>query len=311
MKNGHKYYGVVVPMVTPITAAAGLDEPALDRLIDSLLAGGVEGIFVLGTTGEGARVPRELRQRLLERAVARVRGRAVIYVGLGDLQPADFSAANDFFDAGADAVVVHPPIAKPLQTHELQFWFQGLLDQLKGPLILYNMPSTTRVTIPLDMIAKLVGHPRLAGIKDSENHSKRHAELLKRFGNLPGFSIFVGVGALMGDGLKSGAAGIVPSVGNLIPDICHHLYTSAGRGDWAEFENHFARMNAVAALYQKGRTLDESLAALKAAVHWRGICGTHVLPPLQPVTPRELENIHQEMLRLRLLTDVKSPQHAQ
>ncbi len=301
MKNGHKYHGVVVPMVTPITASAGLDEPALDRLIDSLLAGGVEGIFVLGTTGEGAHVPRALRRRLLERAVARVRGRAMIYAGLGDMQPGDFAAANEFLKAGADAVVAHPPIAKPLQPHELQFWFQGLLDQLQGPLILYNMPSTTRVTIPLELVAKLVGHPRLAGIKDSENNPKRHAELLKRFGKQPGFSIFVGVGALMGDGLKSGAAGIVPSVGNLIPDVCHRLYTSAGRGDWVEFEKYFARMNAVAALYQKGRTLEESLSALKAAVHWRGICGTHVLPPLRPVAERELESIRLEMVRLQLL----------
>jgi dihydrodipicolinate synthase/N-acetylneuraminate lyase len=301
MNNGHKYHGVVVPMVTPITAAAGLDEPALDRLIDSLLAGGVEGIFVLGTTGEGAHVPRKLRRGLVERAVKRVRGRAVIYAGLGDMQPGDFPLANDFFQEGADAVVAHPPIARPVPTQDLLVWFQDLLDQLDGPLILYNMPSTTRVTIPLDVVAKLVGHPRLAGIKDSENNPKRHAELLKRFGKQPGFSIFVGVGALMGDGLKSGAAGIVPSVGNLIPDVCHRMYTSAGRGDWAEFDTHFARMNAVAALYQKGRTLDESLAALKAAVHWRGICDAHVLPPLRPVAARELESIRMEMVRLELL----------
>jgi 4-hydroxy-tetrahydrodipicolinate synthase len=163
------------------------------------------------------------------------------------------------------------------------------------------MPSTTRVTIPLDIIGKLVGHPRLAGIKDSENNPKRHAELLKRFGGQPKFAVFVGVGALMAEGLKSGASGIVPSVGNLIPDVCHGLYLSAKSGDWTEFDGKFARMKAVAALYQKGRTLDQSLAALKAAIHCRGLCTTQVLAPLHQVEGRELENIRRDMEKLGLL----------
>ena len=85
------------------------------------------------------------------------------------------------------------------------------------------MPMTTKVSIPLDVIGQLVGHPRLAGIKDSENNPKRLEELLQRFGGRPDFSIFVGVGALMEAGLQLGADGIVPSVGNLIPDVCRKL----------------------------------------------------------------------------------------
>src|SRR5438552_3137620 len=87
MSNGLKHDGVVVPMVTPVTAAGHLDEPAADRLVDFLLAGGVDGIFVLGTTGEGVSVPRTLRRRLVERTVARVRRRAKVYAGIGDTHP--------------------------------------------------------------------------------------------------------------------------------------------------------------------------------------------------------------------------------
>jgi dihydrodipicolinate synthase/N-acetylneuraminate lyase len=301
MKNGSKFHGVVVPLVTPFTAAGELDETALDRLIDSMLAGGVEGIFVLGTTGEGAFVPRPMRKLLVGRAVKRAGGRAAIYAGLGDMQAEDVYLARDYFKLGVDAVVVHPPISNPLQMHELLVWFQSLLDRADGPVILYNMPSTTRVTIPLDIIGKLVGHPRLAGIKDSENNQKRHAELLKRFGAQPKFAVFVGVGALMAQGLKAGASGIVPSVGNLIPEVCHRLYMSAKSEDWSEFDDQFARMNAVAALYQKGRTLDQSLAALKGAMHCRALCTTQVLAPLHQVKGHELENIRGEMEKLGLL----------
>src|SRR5262245_37290865 len=109
MKNGLKHQGTVVPMMTPITAAKSLDEAGLDRLIDTLLTSGVEGIFVLGTTGEGINVPRLLRRRLVERTVAKARGRVLVYAGLGDLRPVEFPAANEYFHAGANAVVAHPP----------------------------------------------------------------------------------------------------------------------------------------------------------------------------------------------------------
>jgi dihydrodipicolinate synthase/N-acetylneuraminate lyase len=301
MKNGHKYHGAVVPMITPVTASGELDEAAVDRLVDDLVAGGVEGIFVLGTTGEGVNVPKPFRRRLVEGVAKRVAKCCLVYAGLGDLQAAEFDTANECLRAGADAIVVHPPVSLPLPAHELAGWYRTLLDQIAGPLVLYNMPMTTRVSIPLDAIEKLAGHPKLAGIKDSENNPKRIGELLKRFGGRPGFSVFIGVGALMEKGLKLGADGIVPSVGNLIPKVCEDLCASAGRGDWVEAGNHFSRMNAVAALYQKGRTLNESLAVLKAAVHCRGLCAPHVLPPLLPLSDLEIDSLRGEMSRLHLL----------
>jgi dihydrodipicolinate synthase/N-acetylneuraminate lyase len=297
MNNGLKHHGLVVPMVTPVTRTGGLDEPAVDRLVDFLLAGGVDGIFVLGTTGEGGSVPQSFRRRLVECAADRVKRRAKVYAGLGDLK--NVAVANDYFHAGADAVVARPPISYPLD--ELLPSFQSLLSGLEGPLILYNIPATTNVSIPLDVVGKLVGHPRLAGIKDSENNSERLEQLLGRFGNQPEFSVFVGVGTLMARGLKLGAEGIVPSVGNLIPNVCQSLCLAAQRGDWTESERHADRMKAVADLYQNGRTLGQSLASLKAALHCLDICSPDVLPPLVPASTSELQHIRSRMTELGLL----------
>jgi len=301
MKNGMKYQGAVVPMVTPVTANGALDEPAVDRLVDSLVAGGVSGIFVLGTTGEGANVPKPYRRQLVGRVAGRAGNRCLVYAGLGNLQPSEFASANEFFQDGAHAVVAHPPISAPVPAAELAGWYRALLDQLEGSLVLYNMPMTTGVSIPLDAVEQLLGHPKLAGIKDSENNPARYEALLRRFGGRPGFSIFIGVGALMEKGLRQGAAGIVPSVGNLIPDVCQNLYASVRRSDWAAASGHFSRMNTVAALYQKGRTLNESLSVLKAAVSCRGLCAPHVLPPLRPVSDTELISLRGQMSKLKLL----------
>jgi dihydrodipicolinate synthase/N-acetylneuraminate lyase len=298
VKNG-KHSGVIVPMVTPITSDGRLDEGALDRLVDSLLAGGVHGIFIMGTTGEGMSIPRNYRLRLAQHVVARVKGRTLIFAGVGDSHPEEIADGNDYLKAGVDAVVSRPPAG--ISSEAMLAWYRALLDGLNGPLLLYNMPMTQKVSIPLDVIEKLSGHPNLAGIKDSENNPARHVELLKRFGGRKHFSIFIGVGALMEQGLKRGADGIVPSVGNLIPEICGQLFATARRGEWAEAQNCFTRMNSVAALYQKGRTLNESLSVLKAALHVRGICAPHVFPPLKPLNGPQLEKLRVEMERMHLL----------
>jgi 4-hydroxy-tetrahydrodipicolinate synthase len=299
MSTGAKHSGVVVPMITPVTADGRLDAPAVDRLVDFLVAGGINGIFVMGTTGEGVAIPRIHRRELVDRTVARVNGRVKVYAGIGDAHPEEIVAGNDYLRAGVDAVVSRPPVA--IAADAILPWYQSLVDGLAGPLIIYNMPMTTKVSIPLDALEKLAGHPRLAGIKDSENNPKRLEELLRRFGGRRDFSIFVGVGALMASGLRLGADGIVPSVGNLIPDVCRNLCTAAHNGDWAGAGNFHARMSAVAALYQNGRTLNESLSVLKGALHLRGLCAPHVLPPLKQLTEAQLETLRHQMERLQLL----------
>ena len=300
MKTQLKHHGVVVPMVTPLTATGTLDEPAVDRLVESLLAGKVNGIFVFGTTGEGARIPRSDRRRLLERVVAKVQSRALIYAGIGGIDPNDTSAGNEYVDAGADATVARAPIS--MSVSELQPWFQALLDRSKGPVILYNIPTLTKVSIPLDVVESLLGHPRLAGMKDSENNLERLTTLLHRFGSRPGFSIFVGVGKLMEQGLRLGAHGIVPSVGNLIPITCHQLWQCAQCGDWSGARQHATRMNSVATLYQAGRDLDESLSALKGALSLQGVCQKYMFPPIKALDEAGLQSLAVELNHLNVVT---------
>jgi len=301
MSKGLKYHGAVVPLVTPLTSGGAVDEPALAKLVELQVKGGVAGIFVLGTTGEGAYVPRESRRRLVEQSVILAGKRTKVFAGLGDIRLSDLSEANEYIRAGVDAVVAHPPVTEKVAAENLGGWFRTLLDRIQGPVLLYNMPMTTGVSIPLDVVEQLLGHPHLVGIKDSENDPKRHEELLKRFGGRQEFSIFIGVGALMQQGLKMGADGIVPSVGNLIPDVCHQLCASAAKADWDGAEKYSARMSAVAALYQHGRNLNESLSALKAAMHLRGLCASEVMPPLRQVSDTEMEKIRRQMTELHLL----------
>lgn len=298
-----KLRGTVTPLVTPVTSSFELDEAALERLLETQLKANVEGVFVMGTTGEGTSIPRSWRMQLVRCTVNHVRGRALVYAGIADTSLADaIAAANEYFGAGVDVVVAPPPVYFPLNGRELLAWYRALLDGVEGPVVIYNIPATTRVSIPIDLFGSLIGHPRLAGLKDSENNALRHQQLLDRFGSEPDFSILIGIGSLMLHGLKLGADGIVPSVANLIPDVCHRLCEFARHGDWAAAEALDKQMNAVAEIYQKGRSLGESLAALKAMLSLRGICGPTVLPPLLPVDSADLENLRIEMKKSGLLS---------
>src|SRR5437016_5362951 len=99
MKN-NKHRGNVVPIVTPVTAAGQLDEAGLDKLIEFLLGAGTNGIFVMGTTGEGPSIPRSWRLKSVERTVAKVKGRALVYAGIGDTCLEDsVTAASEYFRA--------------------------------------------------------------------------------------------------------------------------------------------------------------------------------------------------------------------
>jgi len=299
MGRASKPSGVVVPMVTPFTTAGSLDADAARRIIDFLLAGGVEGVFVLGTTGEAASVPRAERLRLVELAVRQVAGQALLYAGLNENCLADgLEAGNGYLRSGVDALVALLPSYFPIQPAEIRSYFQRVLDGIEGPVVLYNIPATTRLSIPIEVVEHLIGHPRLIGLKDSENDPARLEEIVTRFGGKSDFSIFIGVGALMARMLLQGADGIVPSVGNLVPAWCCELCQRARVADRAAVDELEKKLLAAAAVYQRGRTLGQSLAALKAAMSELGLCQPTVLPPLLTLPEGECETIRREMVPL-------------
>lgn len=275
------FSGVVVPMVTPVTAAGSVDTHAVARLVEHLIAGGVDGIFVLGTTGEALSVPRDEAERLVASTVAAAAGRAPVVAGISTSCFSDaVERAAAFAGSGAAALVAHPPFYYPLTDSELEGWFLTLADALTVPLLLYNIPQTTHLSIPIEAVVRLRHHPRIVGIKDSAPDAARIATLLAALGGLPDFTVLIGAGPRYLQGLQQGADGIVPSTGNLDPALCKALCTASDQDRPALHE----ALAALTASYQAGRTLGQSLVALKACLAARGLCGPDVLLPLRRTT---------------------------
>ena len=278
-----EHRGVVVPMVTPFTEEGDLDEPAVRRIVDHLLDGGADGFLLLGTTGEGASMSAAERLRRVETAVERIAGRAQVYVGISDdsLKQA-IEAARACWEFGVDGLVAHLPSYYPLGPREIEAWFERLADDLPGPLFLYNIPMTTKMSIPIETVEALSAHPLVAGIKDSERDAARMEHLIGRFKERVDFSYFVGPSALALEGLSMGADGFVPGAGNVMPEVCRRLMDCVESGDREGAEEAQQILERIGDAYQSGRPIGVAIALLKEAMHALGLCQPHVLPPLVP-----------------------------
>ena len=289
----------IVPMLTPFLADGRVDEAAIPRLVEHILAGGSEGIMVCGTTGEFASMSVEQRCDVLRLATAAVAGRALVFAGIGDTSPAHSRRlAEEALRCGADALVTNLPSYYPLTEAMMERYFVDLADAIPAPLYLYNIPQTTRQSIPLAVIERLSQHPRVAGIKDSETDGDRLERLAAMFRGRPDFAVFCGSIAFSLRTLRAGADGIVPGAGNFAPARFSALLDALADGRSADAEAAQEGINALNATYQKGRTVSQLFSALKAIMEIHGLCARHVLSPLLPATDEEVAALRRDLQAL-------------
>ncbi|WP_415907450.1 dihydrodipicolinate synthase family protein [Oleiharenicola sp. Vm1] len=277
------HHGVIVPLVTPATADGRLDEAGAERLVAHVAASGC-GLLVAGTTGEVASLPDAVRRRFVEIAVRVAAGRVPVFACVAHNCLADSVAlAREHLRQGADAVVAMLPNYFKLEPAEMRRYFEQLADATPGPVYLYNIPATVGMSIPLEVIEAVSARANVIGLKDSESAPGRKEALAERFAARADFALFMGAAAHSAAALRLGFRGFVPSSGNYRPDLAAQLYAAARAGDWPRAEQLQQASDAVGAVYQKGRTLGQSLAALKAMLAERGLCGPDMFPPLAPL----------------------------
>ena len=288
-------------MSTPFTSSGSLDESAAARMVGRLDDHGL-GVFVLGTTGEAPSIPAAQRERLVQIAVTTAAGRVPVYGGIGSDCVADSVAmACAYLRLGVDAVVSLLPAYYILTPTEMQACFERIAGEIPGPVLLYNMPQTTRMSIPLDVIDRLSTQPNIVGLKDSEGTAGRLEAVAERFQGRPHFAIFMGVAKNTVRALQSGFDGAVPSSGNIAPAPWRDLYAHALAGEWPQAVALQARLDAISEIIQRDRSLPQSLAALKAIIAAQGFCTPAVLPPLLALTPAECEAVSRAAAALGLL----------
>ncbi len=290
-----KYHGVVVPMVTPVKENGTLDTQAVERIIAFFAQAGVSPLL-MGTTGEGNSVSQKDGQLFVETAVKAAQGRITIYAGLtGNCFAEQLAQAEAYTHAGADVIVATLPTYYALTEEQMENYYRTLASSIKGPLMLYNILATTHMSIPVEVIRRLADHPNIVGLKDSERDLERMAQCIEIAKGREDFCYFCGWAAQSAHSLELGGDGIVPSTGNFVPEMFQQLYEAAVKGDKATANRLQDETNEIAKIYQKDRTLGQSLTALKVMMQTKGLCEPWMLMPLTRLSAEEEKAIVSQM----------------
>ncbi len=231
------FHGIIPPLVTPLDEQGQIDLVGLERLVERLIASGVHGLFVLGTTGEGPSLPQYAQQQVVAAVCDQVTGRLPVFVGITNTVWAhSIEIADAAYAAGAAAVVVAPPYYLPLTQSELISYIERLAERSPLPIMLYNMPGCCKTWFDVDTVRQLSSLPTVVGLKDSSGDLDYLQRVTRSVTSRPDFALFVGPEEILVSAMRLGAHGGVHGGANLFPRLYVQTYSAAACGDWTEAE---------------------------------------------------------------------------
>ena len=274
--------GIIPPVITPLIDNTTIDVQGLENLIEHMISGGVHGLFILGTTGEAPSLNCKLRKDFIKRTCDLVNHKIPVLVGItdtsfeGSLEIAEYSQS-----VGADAVVVAPPYYIPISQSEMMDYLENLIPRLPLPLMLYNMPSYTKLHLAIKTViaAKELG---AIGIKDSSGDMLYLFSLIEEFKNSPEFSIITGTELFIPETIMQGGHGAIAGGANMFPKLFVDLYDASVAKDFEKIA--FLRnkvMRLYNTIYSVGKSTSRYLKGTKCALAALGICNEYVAFPLR------------------------------
>lgn len=301
-------HGIIPPMVTPLKGRDELDVAGLERLIEHILAGGVHGLFVLGSTGEAPSLSYRLRRELVERVCKQVAARVPVLVGITDTAFVEsVNLTIHAQKAGASAVVLASPYYFPAGQPELLEYIQHLAPALPLPVFLYNMPSYTKLFFEPDTVRAAAELPNVAGLKDSSGNMNYFHRLQSLFSDRPDFPLFVGPEELLVESVLLGGHGGVCGGANLCPRLYVDAYEAARSGHLDRARELHARIMAISnSVYSVGRHGSSYLKGLKCALSLTGVCSDFMAEPFHHFREPEREKVRAALVALALPSNCES-----
>lgn len=292
--------GLIPPMATPLAAPDRLDAPATQRLISHILAADVQGLFILGSTGEGVSLSRRTRRELIELTCRQAGAKAPVLVAITDTSREEsVELANFAAEQGASGLVLAAPYYFPLTQDELAGYVERLARDLPLPFFLYNMPSHTKVSFEPRTVRRLADVPNLHGLKDSSGDLDYFRQVHAAVSGRPDFALLMGPEELLADAMRMGGHGGVCGGANLYPQLYTKLYQAVRNGDSAEV----AQLQDVVLRIGRGVYTGSYLCGLKYALSLAGICSDVMAEPLQPLPAAHREQVRRTLLEIGLLPE--------
>ncbi|MBQ7063935.1 MAG: dihydrodipicolinate synthase family protein [Firmicutes bacterium] len=274
----------LVPTVVSFHEDGSVDYEGNAAVAEHLIAGGVDGLLIMGSTGEFYSMRYEDKKRLIDASIATVNHRVRVFFGTNCMRLEDTIALSNYaIDAGADGVMIIGPYYFSIEDRMLERYFDDLCDAIHGDVFLYNYPERTGYDFPVQVAVNLLRkHPNIKGFKDSHSQLTHTRSLINATREeFPDFEVYAGFDENLAHVVLSGGVGSIGGLGNIYPEICAGFAQAVNSRDLDRIERYQVIMNRMSELYAFGTPF---IPIIKEAMRVRGVkvspyCQHPVLPP--------------------------------
>jgi len=234
-----KLFGTITAMVTPFAKDGSVDYGKLKAIVDEQVAGGVEGICAVGTSGESPTLSHEEHHKVIEKTIEFAAGKTKIVAGTGANSTSEAVSLTKAAIAmgGADACLQVTPYYNKPNAEGLYRHFMTVAD-LGLPVILYNVPGRAGKEIPLDVVIRLAKHPNVIAIKEAAGSVERVSAIKDL---APDFTVLSGDDSLALPMMSVGAEGVISVASNVIPKEMGDMIRLALAGKFVEARAYHAK----------------------------------------------------------------------
>ena len=289
--------GIIPAMITPLTKDGKFNESATRKLIDYLIDNGVHGLFVVGTTGEFYGFSLEEKRYIFQVAMDQAKGRVPIYAGTNGITTRETVALTQMAEeCKVDCVSILTPLFITPNQHELYDHYKTVAENTSLPIIIYNNPPKTKVTVEASTIAKLADIPNIVAAKESSGDMTLVGEYI-RLTQGKDFSVLVGRDTMILASLAYGAAGAIASCANVAPRLCADIYDKYMAGDQAGALKAQFQLAPLRIAFKYGTfpgVIKESLTML-------GIDAGPCMQPCGPLSEEERTGLHKVLVEMGLI----------
>lgn len=304
------FHGVIPPVVVPLDAQRNLDVPSFERSINRMIEAGVDGLFIMGSSGEVAFMNDDQRYELLGEAVRIVDKRVPVLAGIIDMETLRvIEQAKRAQEYGVDALVATAPFYALGGPRENERHFRLIREACDLPLFAYDLPVCVHTKLEPEMLVRLGSDGVLAGVKDSSGDDVqfRWLMLLNEDAGHP-LSVLTGHEVAVDGALLGGADGSVPGLANVNPEAYVRMWHAAQAGDWDTVKKEqdvLARLMWVTRGIVKEVGFGAGVGAFKTALWQMGIFETNQMrEPVQPLEGADVSHIARVLRTCGLLDPV-------
>lgn len=287
--------GTITAMVTPFAKDGAVDYGAFKAIVEGQIAGGVEGICAVGTSGESPTLTHEEHHKVIEKTIEFAAGKMKIVAGTGANSTAEAISLTKAAIAmgGADACLQVTPYYNKPNPEGLYRHFMTVAD-LGLPVILYNVPGRSGREIPLDTVVKLAKHPKIVAIKEAAGSVER-VSAIKNL--LPEFTVLSGDDSLALPMMAVGAEGVISVASNVIPKEMGDMIRLALAGEFVKAREYHAKY------YELFHDLfiDVNPVMVKEALHLMGKIERVFRLPLCETTDGNVEKMRATLKRVGII----------